>query len=492
MVRKFLYSLLFFLFSTNAFCGGTQFTLESKAYKDPVVYIVILFAALVCFYVLWSNKINKKHIKDLAYEDELTGLPTQKKFKAEASYSIRHGEDNKYSMVSIDINKFRYINEVFGSNIGNSVLIEFSNHIKTMAPEGSICCRHYVDNFSILLPATLEPVIQDTVEKLTDIQKQISKLLPVHFQVKFNVGVYVISDNSESIDKIIEKANTARLIGKKSIAPNQITYFDDSMMSNTESEKDITFDMNRAFENKEFIVYYQPKFNFEDSTIAGAEALIRWNHKSKGLISPAKFVPLFEKNGFIAKIDTLVFENVCQFLERWNKNTAGKKVKPMIISCNLSRAQLCNPDVVKNYAEIASKYKIKNEQIEIELTESLMMENKDRLLKIMNDIKEAGFGISVDDFGSGFSSLSLLKDIPANVIKLDKEFLSKDSKKEHIIISSVINMAKDLNLKTVAEGVEDKEQSDFLKSLGCDIAQGFFFARPMPEKEFEELLNGTY
>jgi len=479
------------ILSSQAFSKGTQFSLETKAYKDPVVYIVIVFAALVCFYVLWSNRIHKRHLKDLAYEDELTGLSTQKKFKADAAYKIRHSAKGLYSMISIDINKFRYINEVFGSNIGNSVLIEFSNNIKAIAPEDSLYCHHYVDNFSVLLPATLPEVVEDTVKKMTDITKPLSMILPVHFEIEFNVGVYTIQNKHEPVEKMIEKANNARLIGKKSIDPKRITFFNDSMMTSTESEKDITFDMNRAFDNNEFEVYYQPKFHFDDATIAGAEALIRWNHKTKGLISPGSFIPLFEKNGFISKIDTLVFERVCQFLDKWNKAVENKLSKPLIISCNLSRAQLYNPDIVKKYAQIASNYTLKPEQIEIELTESLMMDNKERLLKIMNEIKEAGFGISVDDFGSGFSSLSLLKDIPANVIKLDKEFLAKDSKKEHIIISSVINMAKDLNMKTVAEGVEDKEQSDFLKEMGCDIAQGFFYAKPMPEGDFETLLKSS-
>ena len=166
---------------------------------------------------------------------------------------------------------------------------------------------------------------------------------------------------------------------------------------------------------------------------------------------------------------------------------------PIVISCNLSRVQLYNPDVANMYAEIAGKYQIAPCQVEIELTESLMMDNKERLLKAMNDIKNAGFTISVDDFGSGFSSLSLLKDIPANVIKLDKEFLNTEgeNKKEKVIINSVINMAKELDLTTVAEGVEDQSQSDLLKSMGCDIVQGFFYARPMPEEQYESLLRNA-
>ena len=265
------------------------------------------------------------------------------------------------------------------------------------------------------------------------------------------------------------------------------------METNSQQEKDILFDMERAFQENEFIVYYQPKFLFNSEKIIGAEALVRWNHKKKGLLAPSYFIPMFEKNGFIEKIDRLVFENVCQFLDKWNKSQADKTEKqPLTISCNLSRVQLYNPDIAKTYKEIASKYEIAPSKIEIELTESFMMDNKERLLKAMNEIRNAGFSISVDDFGSGFSSLSLLKDIPATVIKLDKEFLnSQDTKKEHIIINSVINMAKNLNMETVAEGVEDKKQSDLLKNMGCDIVQGYFYAKPMTESDFTEKLNSS-
>lgn len=308
------------------------------------------------------------------------------------------------------------------------------------------------------------------------------------------MAVYEIKNNKEDIESIIDKADTARKAGKVGINPRRICVFSSEMEDSSQNEKDIVFDMERALKENEFIVYYQPKFLFNSEKIIGAEALIRWNHKKRGLLTPSYFIPFFEKNGFIEKIDLLVFENVCQFLDRWNKSQKDKKEKQALtISCNLSRVQLYKPDVAKLYKDIASKYEIAPSTIEIELTESLMMDNKERLLKAMNEIKNAGFSISVDDFGSGFSSLSLLKDIPANVLKLDKEFLNSqnDTKKEHIIINSVINMAKELDMQTVAEGVEDKEQATVLKQMGCDIVQGFYYAKPMPTSDFNDLLKNS-
>lgn len=425
-------------------------------------------------------------------QDELTGLNTTKKFIIDVKKKLANSRASEYSLVSIDINSYRYITEAFGQEKSLNIIKALGHHFAKSAPENSVLCRNFNDNFSFLINATFLPILEDIVINMTSVPDEITSLLPDHFKLEFSIGVYEIKDPAENVEVMMDKAETARKAGKAGLNPKRICIFTTQMENTTQHEKDIIFDMERAFQENEFIVYYQPKFLFNTGKIIGAEALVRWNHKKRGLLTPSYFVPLFEKNGFIEKIDLLVFENVCQFLDKWNKAQAGKKEKQAItISCNLSRVQLYNPDIAKIYKAIASKYEIAPSSIEIELTESLMMDNKDRLLKAMHDIKNAGFSISVDDFGSGFSSLSLLKDIPANVIKLDKEFLNtqNDTEKEHIIINSVIKMAKDLDMTTVAEGVEDEKQSELLKKMGCDIVQGFFYAKPMPSSAFNELLG---
>lgn len=425
-------------------------------------------------------------------QDELTGLNTTKKFIIDVKKKLANSRASEYSLVSIDINSYRYITEAFGQEKSLNIIKALGHHFAKSAPENSVLCRNFNDNFSFLINATFLPILEDIVINMTSVPDEITSLLPDHFKLEFSIGVYEIKDPAENVEVMMDKAETARKAGKAGLNPKRICIFTTQMENTTQHEKDIIFDMERAFQENEFIVYYQPKFLFNTGKIIGAEALVRWNHKKRGLLTPSYFVPLFEKNGFIEKIDLLVFENVCQFLDKWNKAQDGKKEKQAItISCNLSRVQLYNPDIAKIYKAIASKYEIAPSSIEIELTESLMMDNKDRLLKAMHDIKNAGFSISVDDFGSGFSSLSLLKDIPANVIKLDKEFLNtqNDTEKEHIIINSVIKMAKDLDMTTVAEGVEDEKQSELLKNMGCDIVQGFFYAKPMPSSAFNELLK---
>ena len=383
------------------------------------------------------------------------------------------------------------------ASISNSVLSILGKNFIKCAPKGALLCRRYADNFVMLTDETFGPIIEDYVLNMVGIVSKMGNLLPLHYTLDFTTGVYIITNPSDDIEVMIHKANLARQEGRKSMHPGRLCFFDETMLTNSEHEKEIIFDMNRAFEANEFIPYYQPKFDFMTNEIVGAEALVRWKHREKGILQPGYFIPLFEKNGFVTKIDRKIFEDVCRFLDAWNKSGKdGHCPKPLTISCNLSRYQLYNSGFAKEYAAIASKYQIYPSKIEIELTESLMMDNKKRLLRAMNEIKSAGFDISIDDFGAGFSSLSLLKDIPASVLKLDKEFFANTAGenaeenpiKDNIIVNCVIDMAKKLSMKTVAEGVEEEHQAKSLKEMGCDIAQGYYYAKPMNEEDFLKLL----
>ena len=466
--------------------------ITAQDFSNPLIILISITALLICIFFLILALLSRKKLHNLLSKDEVTGFPTRLKFSKQLSEVLKTAEPEEYSIISLDINNFRYIGDTFGEEISEHVLQVFAGHLQRTLPEDSVFCRNYADNFFVLIRANFRPILEDYVLTATSFQEKLSELLPEHYQLEFSAGVYVIGDLSEKIDTMMENANMARHIGKYGLNPNRITYFTKEMRHDSEHDKHVTLDMNRAFNEHEFEVFFQPKFNFKSGEVIGAEALIRWRHKTQGLLQPGEFVPLFEKNGFIQKIDMLVFERVCQFLDKYNKSGPGGSCpRPITISCNLSRAQLYNPDVAKKYTEIARQYQIKPSKIEIELTESLMMDNKDRLLRAMNEIKNAGFEISVDDFGSGFSSLALLKDIPANVIKLDKEFLNtkENNKKEQIIINSIIDMAKQLNITTVAEGVEDQSQSELLRAMGCDIVQGYYYAKPMPADDYEQLLK---
>lgn len=479
-----------------------QNILSKKLQSEEITYsrnkMLFLFYALVvltCFVLIIAIVLLfllKYRTKSFDF-DSITKLSTLKKFESNAKKILKKAKNNEYVILSLNIDNFKYISDSYGINHGNNLLNEVAKHFSKECKSDELLCRYYADNFIFLLknPAFFW-LLEERVYKMTQIDNSIKKLLPENYDLSFSSSVYYIENNNLEIEAMINKANVARKMTKQEYQTHRVIEYTKDMEEENEWNRDISISMNSAIQNQEFQVYYQPKYLFTDEKIIGAEALIRWNNPKKGFLAPGQFVPFFESNGFIEKIDKYVLKQVCAFLENWAKiNTTNES---LTISFNLSRCHLSNPDLVGELKSIISSYNIGNNKIEVELTENIMLDNQKRLIKTMNEIKDAGFSVSVDDFGAGYSSLNMLKNMPADVIKLDKEFLSNcpENQKEFIIITSVIEMAKKLQIKTVAEGVETKVQSDMLKELGCDIAQGFYYAKPMPEKEFLELLKKQF
>ena len=242
--------------------------------------------------------------------------------------------------------------------------------------------------------------------------------------------------------------------------------------------------MNSALKNREFEVYFQPKHSLDDDRIIGAEALVRWNSPDKGMISPGAFIPIFEENGFIMKLDQYVWEETCRFIHE--QMEAGVNIKP--VSVNISRINIYNPELVDIFSHLITKYNIPSEMLELEFTESAYVDNPQLMLQIMEQLHALGFKIEMDDFGAGYSSLNMLKDVPVDVLKIDLNFLSKTSHpdKAFTIMSSVIRMAKWLGINSIVEGVETEEQVEALAQMGCQHFQGYYFCRPMPVDQFEK------
>ena len=246
-------------------------------------------------------------------------------------------------------------------------------------------------------------------------------------------------------------------------------------------------DMERALANKEFKVYLQPKISTGEEKLAGAEALVRWVHPTEGFIPPNKFIPIFEQNGFILKLDDYMLEEIARQQAEWIAQ--GRSIVP--ISVNVSRAHFTREDLAEHIVGIVDKYKVPHSVIELELTESAFFDDKQTLLNTVKSLREAGFPVSMDDFGAGYSSLNSLKEMHLDVLKIDADFFRgvEEEKRGMLIVSEVIDLAKKLDMKIVAEGIENKEQVDFLTELECDLIQGYFFAKPMPISEFEEKYN---
>jgi len=430
------------------------------------------------------KKQNEDIYNELLYIDELTGGSNKNSFLIKANMLIMNNV-NKYAFILLDINKFKFINEHFGNEQGDLLLKHIAKVLSKHIDLDEVFARIAGDKFYILHKYITKDDIEDYVKRITEDILSFKFSDDSHYNIVVCAGIFIIENTAISIDIIIDRASIAAKVIKGGYTSAHCFYTND-IHNTIMVEKNIEDEMYYALENGEFEVYIQPKYNFVTNKIAGAEALIRWNHPQKGLLPPDLFIPIFEKNGFITKIDMYVFEEICKKQKLWAAE--GKEV--LIVSVNQSRVHLDNPDYVNTLRLIVEKYNISPEVMELELTESVFTSNMDLMFNITRQLHNIGFRLSIDDFGSGYSSFNMLKDIVVDVLKIDREFFIEPSStvRGRKIVKSIIMMAKDLGIETVAEGVETKEQVDFLIEMGCDLAQGYYFAKPMPMSDFEDLL----
>lgn len=469
---------------------------EKEIYRSMVrIYLFMTIMAVIIIVVTVAAIIayirNRKEIYNAAYVDQLTGIPSKARHKLDAQELIDK-QENRYAYMTFDVDNFKYINEMFGYECGNQVLIHIANSVKAFAKPGELYARVSSDNFAmLLLDMGTKQELTDRIETLfrTIVEsKEDQEMLKV-CSLSFSCGVYRIEGKMD-INTVRANANLARTESKKNFAES-IVFYDEKLKNRRVEEKELEYEAEEALKRKEFIVYFQPKYDVESEKIIGAEALIRWEHPVRGMLSPGLFVPVFEANGFITEIDLFVLDRVCELIKSWLE--CG--IPPICISVNLSRVHLHERDLVERLSEVVKRHQVPPEYIEFELTESAFYDETERLLQIMSEIKEAGFRLSMDDFGSGYSSLNLLRRLPVDVLKLDKVFLEDcDDADNEIrgkrIVKHVISMAKDLQMEVLAEGVETSDQKEFLQSANCDMIQGYYYARPMPIKEFELLYKG--
>lgn len=413
------------------------------------------------------------------FADDLTGLPTKVQHKLEATRILGQTKE-KYAYVSCDVADMKYVNEMYGYAYGNVALKHIASVFSGSLEEDELVSRTTGDNFCMLLKYADTKQLEKRILQMTDR----ASLFPINedggtHKAVFKCGVYLVEGN-EDINIIRARANTARTNNETSFKTRVIFYSEEDLVKELEV-KELEADVVRAVRDRELEVYFQPKYDIETETMVGAEALVRWNHPQKGMVLPGRFIPACEANGFICTIDYYVLEEVCKKLSEWREQN-----KQLIkVSVNFSRRHLAESDFVERLIEAVRYYDLQPSDLEIELTESVAYDEMGTLLSVMHQIKEAGFGLSMDDFGSGYSSLSLLREMPVDVLKLDKGFLDgchgrEKSDRDKRIIYHIISMAKDLDIVVLAEGVETEEQKEFLKSLNCDMIQGYYYARPMP------------
>lgn len=450
-----------------------------------LLFVVLLLIGITVYVVVMSRR-NRKELLRTAFEDALTKLPAKSKHKMDAQELINRN-DKKYAYIAFDVENFKYINELFGYEFGNRLLIHIGTVVKRFTKKGELCSRTAGDNFAMLLvydgdDAALKERLDRIFTAMTEYSEE---EIDLNFcAVKYACGVYLIEE-SEDINKVRANANLARIESKKQLF-DKVVFYNEVLKKRHVEERELEYDSKEALGNGEFMVYYQPKYDTGTEMIIGAEALIRWNHPKKGLLPPGTFVPLFEANGFIIELDMFVLRKTCELLSDWIK----RGIEPVCISVNLSRTHLYEQNLADRLEQMVQSYQVPFKFIEFELTESAFYEDMSNLLGVMEEIRKKGFRLSMDDFGSGYSSLNLLRRLPVDVLKLDKDFLDGGDEvmenRDKQIIGHVIAMAKDLEMRVLAEGVETAEQRDFLQEARCDIIQGYFFARPMPRQDFEE------
>ena len=418
--------------------------------------------------------------------DTLTGVMTLDAFSAEAMRLIADKKP-EYYVAAINIAGFRSINESKGYEYGNSVLIAVSDVLANSLGAGELICRSEGSRFVVMFKNKSDTELTTRMNQLfASVQKQVYERCET--QIYLIVGVFDMRSDNIGIMGALDRALTAQktIRNKTYYHENLIAMYDETLRTKLKERRYIEDHMLDALDNGEFKVYYQPKVSISTGRIDGAEALVRWIKADGEIISPGSFIPIFEENGFIADMDFAIYRQSVADIKRWLRNG----IDVPLISLNVSRHHLKDDSFADKINALVDSLGVPHEKIELEITESLLTENLGKLIDIMTSLKEKGFRISVDDFGSGYSSLNLITQLPFDTLKIDGGFFLKNelTEKNRKVISSVITLAKSLSLKTVSEGVETGEQVSFLKGLGCDMVQGYYYYKPMPSKDFERLI----
>jgi len=453
-------------------------------YNLEIIFISIVIF-LILLYFLKMIEIKNREISKIAYEDPVTNGFTSAHFEIDVRKKLEEKEFKPFTFVSLDIRKFKLINESFGETRGNFVLKYVHDCIKKCLQEEESVSRISSDTFNIVFNSTDKEEIRCKIKQISALINKINSEIENPYYLSVDCGAYIVNNKNLNVIVIRDRANHARK-NSKNEANTELFYncifYNNIEIENSLKEKNIEDNMEHALENNEFVVHFQPKVELKTNKIAGAEALVRWQDPKKGLIPPDEFIPIFEKNGFITKLDIYVFEEVCKTIRKW----LNEGINPIPVSVNLSRMHLQNPNFLKKYKEIQEKYEVPADLLEIELTETLVFENFEQLKKVIDDIHQMGFSCSIDDFGSGYSSLNLLKEIPVDILKLDRIFFSKkNDKRGNSVIESIISLAKKLNMTTISEGVETISQVEFLRKADCDLVQGYVYSKPLAKDDFE-------
>ncbi len=449
--------------------GATDFV--AKPYKPQVILHRV--ASII------NLRETAAMVNQIQY-DSLTGLYGKAFFYQKVKEILLRNPDQEYDIVCSDIENFKLINDVFGVPTGDQLLRLIADAYRKKAEGKGICGRINSDQFACLLPRRTY-----SDEMFVTASARINERIDAG-NVVMKWGIYTIEDRGISVGQMCDRA----LLAARSIKGQYGKFFaeyDDTLRNRLLKDQAITDSMESALAEEQFQIYLQPKYRIADESLVGAEALVRWDHPEWGFQSPAEFIPLFEKNGFITKLDQYVWDKTCSVLRQWD----DRGFVPISISVNVSRADIYNADITEILMRIVKKYGLSPSRLHLEITESAYTENPGQIIETVSHLRDLGFIVEMDDFGSGYSSLNMLNEMPIDILKLDMKFIQSETAKPNSqgILQFIVSLARWMHLSVVAEGVETKEQLDRLNEIGCDYVQGYYFAKPMPCQDFETLLE---
>lgn len=477
------------VYSYAAISNGANRSAVNEFVEKYLVWIIcgILVILVAVFIVICITSFRTRRATDV---DNLTGGRSRVKYFEDTKKLLKRSDPEHWAIALFDIDKFKYVNDRLGYEEGNRMLERLYKTVSDHLEHDEVFARMADDNFVMTIRNATDIELNGRLSEIFSEFERRNSLF-VKYPVVFSAGICRLNQcvheskhGEVDINAAIDRCKIAKST-LKGTHFSSIAFYDGSIRDRALREKDYESIMPGALQRREFQCYLQPKYGLRSRNIEGAEALIRWNSPDFGFISPGDFIPIAEKNGFVVELDFFILEEVCRCMRRWIDD--GKN--PVVISVNQSRLHLNYDDYIWRLREIVDKYDIPYEYIELELTESVFTENAEKLLKIMHKLHEIGFKLSLDDFGSGYSSLNMLKDMPVDVVKIDKEFFSDtmNTQKGRAVISTVVDLANNLDMDVISEGVETREQVEFLTEIHCAMVQGYYFAKPMPIADFEKL-----
>ncbi|MBM7702251.1 EAL domain-containing protein [Metabacillus iocasae] len=461
---------------------GEQLTLETKS---SVIFIKGKTYIQTILKDITDYKKAKEAVLHTTYEDPLTGLPNASFFHTVAKNRMMRANKEGLSLgiMVVDLDRFRYFNDTYGRAFGDHIVKEIAKRIQQVLSPSDLLSSFGTDGFLLMIKNGDKEVIRTLGKTILSVIQQPFTFNEVEVFLSASVGVSVYSQNSVTLDTLIRQAEMAMYHTKKN-GRNNMTFYDPSIQQADTRRMVMEDNLHRAVANDEFELYYQPKIHVKTGKIAAVEALIRWNHPVLGQISPAEFIPIAEETGLIVPMSEWVLHTACMQNKRWQE----EGMSPMRVAVNISSVEFGEDDFVTKVVNILEETKLSPHYLELEITESVAIKNVGSVIEKLDALKQVGVYISIDDFGSGYSSLSYIKKLPIDALKVDRSFIQdlKANQTEETIVKAIITIAKSLQLDVVAEGVEEQEQVQILRKERCDEIQGYYFSKPLPVSEFEQ------